>query len=136
VDPRQNKRYQLKAAVTFSWKNTNGSSDLGEGSTRDISIDGVFVLTGHQLRLGTAVQLEVSLPPLLSLHDTRPRVCLRTNGKVIRTEEQGFAAIADMRFRIMAPETPTLKHSVKRVRRIEQQAYERGAGRPVPHSLV
>ena len=99
VDLRQNNRYQLKAAVKFTWR-TDDSDVLGEGNTRDISLDGVFVVTNKRVVVGTAVQLEVSLP---SLRSTRSGICLRGSGKVIRVEETGFAAVADTKFRIQFP---------------------------------
>ena len=104
MDLRQNKRYQLKTPVALSWKSTDGHKNYGEGHTRDISSCGVFVLTGMRVPLGTSVQLEVSLP---SLREQRSGVCLRTYGEVIRSEENGFAAVADMGFRIQFPETQT-----------------------------
>jgi hypothetical protein len=101
VDLRKNKRYRLKAAVTFSWEHSNGSTIRGEGYTRDISPNGVFVLTGNRLPSGTAVTLEVSLPPLREKHSG---ASLRTHGHVIRSEDKGFAAVADMGFRMQFSE--------------------------------
>ena len=74
----------------------------GEGYSRDISSTGVYVLTGERLPSGTAVKLEVTLP---SLRGRRSGACLRTQGHVVRSEEVGFAAAADMGFRMQLPET-------------------------------
>ena len=74
----------------------------GEGYTRDISPCGVFVLTGDRLPSGAALDLEVVLP---SLRGQRTGARLRTHGHVVRSEEVGFAAVADMGFRMQLPET-------------------------------
>jgi hypothetical protein len=74
----------------------------GEGYTRDISSTGVYVLTGEPLPSGTTVKLEVTLP---SLRGRRSGACLRTQGHVVRSEVVGFAAAAEMGFRMQLPGT-------------------------------
>jgi hypothetical protein len=101
VDQRQNKRYRLKASVKFSWEDLQGSTIRGEGYTRDISPSGVFVLTSDRLPSGTAVKLEVALP---SLRQEPSGAFLRTHAHVVRSEELGFAAVADMGFRMQLPD--------------------------------
>ena len=71
-----------------------------EGHTRDISSTGVYVLTGERLPSGTAVKLEVTLPSLRGRHSG---ACLRTHGHVVRSEEVGFAAAAEMSFQMQLP---------------------------------
>ena len=78
----------------------------GEGFTRDISPTGVYVLTGERLPSGVVVKLEVSLP---SLRERRSGACLRTHGHVVRAEELGFAAAAEMGFRMQLPERRSSK---------------------------
>ncbi len=55
------------------------------------------MLTGDRLTSGTAVKLEVVLP---SLREKQTGASLRTQGHVVRSEEIGFAAVADMGFRM------------------------------------
>jgi hypothetical protein len=100
VDERQNKRYRLRTAVKFSWENSQGSMSQGEGYTRDISPSGVFVLTGDRLPLGATVKLEVALP---SPRKEPSGALLRTRGHVVRSEQLGFAAVAEMGFRMEFP---------------------------------
>ena len=109
VDLRQSKRYRLKASVRFSWENAQGSTIRGEGYTRDISPIGVFVLTSDRLPSGAAVTLEVSLPPLREEHSG---ACLRTQGQVIRSEEVGFAAVANMGFQMQFSESKRSRYSL------------------------
>jgi len=129
VDLRQNKRYRLKAVVTFSWLQADGGAMRGEGYTRDISPSGVFVVTGDQLPSGTAVKLEVALP---SLQGKSSGASLRTQGHVVRSEETGFAAAADMGFRMKFPETHSVEDSFSFVKsrgngKCEANGEEKGA---------
>jgi PilZ domain len=102
MDERQNKRYQLRIAVKFSWESSQGSMSQGEGYTRDISPSGIFVLTGDRLPLGATVKLEVALP---SPRKEASGAYLRTRGHVVRSEQFGFAAVAEMGFRMQFPDT-------------------------------
>jgi PilZ domain len=100
VDLRQSKRYRLRAPVVFSWELPSGISTAADGHTRDISPSGVFVLTSNQLLVGAIVNLEISLP---SSRGESSGAFLRTVGHVVRTEEAGFAAVADMGFKMQFP---------------------------------
>lgn len=108
MDQRQSKRYQLKTVVKFSWENPQGGTSRGEGYTRDISPSGVFVLTSDRLPLGTTVKLEVALP---SPRKETSGASLRTRGHVVRSEQLGFAAIAEMGFRMQFPEIQSSRKS-------------------------
>ncbi|MGC2193838.1 MAG: PilZ domain-containing protein [Terriglobales bacterium] len=108
LDLRQSKRYRLRASVTFSWEHSDGSTMRGEGYTRDISPSGVYVLTSDRLPSGAVVKLEVALP---SLRGQGSGAYLRTQGNVVRSEEVGFAATANMGFRMQLPETRSSEQS-------------------------
>lgn len=101
MELRQSKRYRLRAFVTFSWEQVGSGTMRGEGYTRDISPAGVFVLTSDRLPSSTAVKLEVTLP---SVNEKRKGASLRTQGRVVRSEDTGFAVAADMGFRMQFPE--------------------------------
>jgi hypothetical protein len=88
--------------VTFSWEQLDGRTMRSEGYTRDISQSGVFVLTRDRLPPGTVVKLEVTLP---SLRGQGLGACLRSQGDVVRSEEVGFAAAANLGFRMQFSET-------------------------------
>jgi PilZ domain len=91
VEQKRAVRFQLQVPVTFRWEN-----QTSVGQTRDISITGVFV-TCHTLPpVGTALSLEVHIPPLE--RNTSQRLYLEAAGRVIRVEAgeeySGFAAAA------------------------------------------
>lgn len=102
VDLRQSKRYRLRAAVVFSYEQFEGPPIRGEGHTRDISPSGVFVFTERLLPSGVVVQLEITLPSLRGQHSG---ACLRTVGHVVHSEASGFAAVADLGFRLQFPDS-------------------------------
>ena len=104
MEMRRNRRYPLRGSVTFVWEQTDGSRMHGDGYTRDISPAGVFVLTSNRLPPGTPVEMEVILP---SLNEQRVGASLRAHARVVRSEMTGFAAAADIRFRMSFPEGPS-----------------------------
>ena len=97
VELRQHRRYRLSAPVSFSWESREGAVGTGEGRTRDISIAGVFVLTPGLIPEGSLVRMDVNLPPVTA--KSQP-VYLRSQGRVTRVEDNGFAAIAPIGFRM------------------------------------
>jgi PilZ domain len=97
VELRQHRRYRLSAPVSFSWESREGAVGTGEGHTRDISIAGVFVLTPDLIPEGSLVRMDVNLPPVTA--KSQP-VYLRSQGRVTRVEDNGFAAIAPIGFRM------------------------------------
>ena len=92
----------------FSWEPSAGATIKSQGCTRDISSGGVFVLTSDRLSSGTAVKLEVSLP---APRETSSSASLMSEGRVVRSEETGFAAAADTGFRMRFPEASSSEQS-------------------------
>lgn len=86
----------------FSWEPSDGDTIKSEGHSRDISAGGVFVMTSDRLLSGTEVKLEVNLP---APRETSSGAFLMSQGRVVRSEETGFAAAVDTGFRIRLPET-------------------------------
>src|SRR5579864_5192118 len=111
MELRHDKRYRLRASVAFSWANTDGNTMRGEGYTRDISPAGIYVWTSDPLPSSTAVKLEVSLP---SLNEKRNGASLRTQGRVVRSEEIGFAVAADIAFRMQFSEGSSSAESLEK----------------------
>ena len=112
MELRQNHRYRLTAQVSFTCGYANGDVREGKGLTRDISKSGIFILAPAAPPLDTAVILEVNLP--LS---EAPGTKLRSHGRVIRIEAEGFAVSADVAFRMQAE-----KHTRRRTSPKEEHA--------------
>jgi hypothetical protein len=97
VDLRRVRRYYVQAPVFFSWKNSEGSSQVGEGMTRDISTQAAFVVARSCPRAGDRLRVDVLLP---SLRRT-PGVRLRGEGVVLRVDgvesgDRGFAVATSL----------------------------------------
>jgi hypothetical protein len=93
VEQRQQKRYRLAASVSFSWETVDHRVQQGVGQTRDCSISGVFIVTPRQLPIGSFLHMDFSLPPL---HVAGRGSRLKTRGRIVRNESEGFAVVADM----------------------------------------
>ena len=102
-------RFGIVAPASFSRRSRDGALQRAEGTTRDISHDGIFICTHQMPAAGTELALNVSFG---ASEDTGMNVRLKGTGTVLRintTDEQssGFAAavnliIVDMR----APSNP------------------------------
>ena len=98
MELRRTKRYYVQAPASFSWKDSNKSSQTAEGMTRDISTQAIFVVASHCPRAGDQLRLDVQLP---SLRGT-PGVRLGGDGIVLRVDRTesgatGFAVATTLR---------------------------------------
>jgi hypothetical protein len=96
---RKEIRYRLGTLAVFTWEGANRRRFKGEGVTRDISIQGAFILTATSPPADCVVRLDLVLPPLAG-----PKTGMRITGeaRVIRIEHRsgkdgtdGFAVVTD-----------------------------------------
>ena len=118
MEQRQRRRYRLTALASFSWNGPDGTTHTSEGYTRDISMAGVFVQTRHVLVAGSLVLMELCFPPL-SPDGRGARV--RIQGRVVRTEGEGFAVVADTSFRLKLQEGPCATRAEDKPRKKEDK---------------
>ena len=81
---RKKMRFPVVAPVFFRWKDANGNEHCGEGTSRDISETGAFVLTAVSPPLGADIELRISLAELLK---TTTAGRMELGGQVLRIEE-------------------------------------------------
>jgi len=93
VNQRQHNRYRLAALVSFSWETEDHRVQYGNGQTRDCSLSGAFIVSPNKLSIGSVLQMEFSLPRLLAAGSGAR---LRTRGRVVRVEPDGFAVLAEL----------------------------------------
>src|SRR5450759_2795419 len=86
----------MRVPVIFRWKGSRSIHFQGEGSTRDISVAGVYVLTATCPSVNSIMQMEVVLPRLHGAAKTR----IKADMKVLRIEHDiagegrcGFSAV-------------------------------------------
>jgi hypothetical protein len=75
-------RYRMRAQVIFHWSRSRKERFQGEGTTRDVSLGGAYILTTTCPPVSTTVQMEIIFPPLHSVSSTR----IRAKMKVLRVE--------------------------------------------------
>jgi PilZ domain len=97
LQERAHLRYALRLQVVCSWTDENERFHTSQGTSRDISANGIFVYCETPPALGTNVVLKVIFPPLEV--NSGSELLLRAIGKVVRLEGSGsvagFAAISD-----------------------------------------
>jgi hypothetical protein len=98
IDRRKQARFRLIAEVTFFWFDMNGTRLRGQGTTQDVSSEGVLVVSQTAPPVGAALLYEVFLPKLSA--DSAP-MRMKGVGMVVRAA----AALdkAGERFAIHAP---------------------------------
>jgi len=93
MDLRRAKRYPQSAPVSFWWERADGILQECQGTTLDISSQGVFVVATPSPPAGVPVEVEVYLP---SASGAPKSVLLHGEGRVVRVgrkgRESGFAA--------------------------------------------
>ena len=83
----------MAALVSFSWETEGHRVHYGNGTTRDCSIAGAFVVSPDKLSIGSVLNMEFFLPRMLAAGSGAR---LRTRGTVVRVEPDGFAVLAEM----------------------------------------
>lgn len=99
MELRKDVRYRLDAPAVFSWEGARHKCFQGEGITRDISVQGAFILTATVPPPDCPVHVDLLLPSVTGVMTT-----MRITGKarVIRLERssketwiRGFAVVTD-----------------------------------------
>jgi len=98
---RKEVRYRLRAPVVFSWEGARYQRFQGEGITRDISVQGAFIVTATTPPAECTIQLDLVLPPLAGLQAVmrivgRARVT-RVDHRSGDDGTSGFAVVTDDR---------------------------------------
>jgi hypothetical protein len=86
----------MSTAVVFYWNGPDRERFQAEGATRDISVNGVFVLTGICPPANALIQMEVLLPVSDGASKARMKsemTVLRVEHDIVDTKRSGFSAI-------------------------------------------
>ena len=99
METRKDIRYRLDAPAVFSWEGARHKRFQGEGLTRDVSVQGAFILTATMPPPECPIQVDLLLPSISGVQAT-----MRITGKarVLRVEHpssdtwiHGFAVVTD-----------------------------------------
>jgi len=93
---RKGKRFRLRLAVLFSWRDEQGLLQSGEGWSGNIGSRGVYVRTSTAPPIGTLLEMNIFLPELgYKIHTAE----IHAKGQVARIDCElmgqayGFAAV-------------------------------------------
>jgi len=93
---RKGKRFRLRLAALFSWRDAQGRLQSGEGWSRNIGSRGIYVKTNTAPPVGTLLEMNIFLPELgYKIHTAE----IHAKGQVARIDCEllgqacGFAAI-------------------------------------------
>src|ERR1700686_82326 len=96
VERRTAIRYRMSTSVMFRWKRPDNQCFQAEGVTRDMSVEGVFVLTSTPPPVNALIHMEVTLP----LSDGASKAQMKSEMRVLRldhdiagTGRSGFSAV-------------------------------------------
>ncbi len=99
MEMRRNMRYRLDVPAVFTWEGARHRRFQGEGITRDVSVQGAFILTATMPPPECPIQVDLLLPSISGVQAT-----MRITGKarVLRVEHpsadtwiHGFAVVTD-----------------------------------------
>jgi len=91
TDRREERRFNLNAPVHFTWRLAGSSGSASQdGTTRDISLRGVFVLAGSCPPVGSVIRMSVVLP----VDTADSNLEMRASATVVRVEATGSREFA------------------------------------------
>jgi len=115
MDRRERRRFDVSAAVTYTWTDSDATQHRATGVTRDVSESGVFIVADTVPPVGAALHFEVSL----SFRD-ESQIEMRAQGKVLRVEaaregrtQRGFAVATNHPVLARPPEPAPEKGKVR-----------------------
>jgi hypothetical protein len=74
----------MKAKVIFHWTGSDSERFQGEGTTRDVSLAGAYILTATSPPLNARVQMEIIFPALYTESSAR----IAADMKVVRVDRE------------------------------------------------
>ena len=97
IEQRKAKRYRMTTAAIFRWIGPDNTRFQAEGATRDMSVQGVFVLTATCPPANAVVQMEIVIP----LSDGASKAEMKADMIILRVEHDiagvsrsGFSAVS------------------------------------------
>lgn len=93
VERRSATRYKMGVSARFRWNGRSEKKNSGRGTVRDMSVQGVFILSSTCPKIGARIDIEIARPGTGRLS----RSLIKARMKVLRIErgienETGFAA--------------------------------------------
>jgi len=100
TDERKIERFDLSLKAFVLAADQKGYSNSLSMRTRDVSADGVYLLTDTPMPAGTRVKIDMVLP-LDELKKIGGKALIKSSGKVLRKEAGGMAICLDRNSKIL-----------------------------------
>jgi hypothetical protein len=100
-EKRKVERFDLQLEAFISLPGETAHADLGDLVTRDISMNGVFLITDTPLPVGVKVNVDMILTLGGRKKQDSQQAWIKASGKVLRTDNLGMAVGFDDKSRIL-----------------------------------
>jgi hypothetical protein len=101
IEKRKVERFDLELEAFVSLPGETDPSDMGKLVTRDVSMNGVYLVTDAPLPVGSKVNVDMILTLGGRKKQNAQQAWIKASGKVLRTDNQGMAVSFDDQSRIL-----------------------------------
>jgi len=101
IEKRKVERFDLQLEAFVYLPGEGANSDMGNLVTRDISMNGVFLVTDKPLPVGAKVNVDMILTLGGKKKQDSQQAWIKASGKILRTDNQGMAVGFDDKSRIL-----------------------------------
>jgi len=101
IEKRKVERFDLQLEAFISLPGEASHADMENLVTRDISMNGVFLITDTPLQVGAKVNVDMILTLGGNKKQDSQQAWIKASGKVLRTDNQGMAVGFDDKSRIL-----------------------------------
>ena len=101
IEKRKVERFDLQLEALISLPGEASHADTGNLVTRDISMNGVFLITETPLPVGAKINVDMILTLGGGKKQDSQQAWIKASGKVLRTDNQGMAVGFDDKSRIL-----------------------------------
>lgn len=101
IEKRKVERFDLQLEAFVSLPGESSNTDRGNLVTRDISMNGVFLITDRPLPVGSRVNVDMILTLGGKKKQDSQQAWIKASGKILRSDNQGMAVGFDDKSRIL-----------------------------------
>ena len=101
IEKRKVERFDLQLEAFVSLPGEGSHTDMGNLVTRDISMNGVFLITDKPLPVGAKVNVDMILTLGGKKKQDSQQAWIKASGKILRSDNQGMAVGFDDKSRIL-----------------------------------
>ena len=101
IDKREVERFDLSLEAFVLADHDPPKTQPRMLMTRDVSMNGVYLLTDEPFPIGTEVKVDVVLPLQSLMHSANQKALIKASGAVLRTDGEGMAIRFDENSRFL-----------------------------------